>query len=242
MKSTPLRIPDGQAPRPERPFAVRLIRKLFGVIIPVAVLVGGIAVAVYFVRTAPKAEQKALVREAQLADVTTVRRGDHRVVVKAMGTVIPSKRITLQPQVSGELIEVSKKFVPGGRFDKGETIVKIDHEDYDLIVKQRAANVVKAKHDLKIEQGQQTIAKREFELIGKTNSGGSIDSDLILRKPQLELAIASVDSAQAALDKAKLQCSSSPLREFCGLIILGTHESSGLRLLPALRYEAGVLY
>ncbi len=177
----------------------------FGVILPLAVLVAGIAVAVYFVKTAPKAEQKSLVREAQLVNVETVKRGNYRVVVKAMGTVIPSRRITLQPQVSGQLTAVSEKFVPGGLFDGGETIVKVDSEDYDLIVKQRSANVVKAEHDLKIEQGQQVIAKREFELIANgAASGGSIDRDLMLRKPQLELAEASVKSAQAALDKAML--------------------------------------
>jgi RND family efflux transporter MFP subunit len=177
---------------------------LLGIILPIAVLGGGIWVCVYFIRTAPKAEQEAPLREAQLVDVEVVRRGDHQVVVKAMGTVVPAKRITLQPRVSGQLTEVSDKFIPGGLFDSGETIVKVDSEDYDLVVKQQAANVVKAKHDLKIEQGQQVIARREFELIGKTTPAGSVDRDLILRKPQLELANASVKSAQAALDKAML--------------------------------------
>jgi RND family efflux transporter MFP subunit len=192
------------ARKKKKHWIIRTVILVVGILIPLAVLGGGVAMAIYFVRTAPKAEQKAPVREAQLVDVATVRRSSHRVVVKAMGTVIPSKRITLQPQVSGQLTEVSDKFVPGGRFDRGETIVSIDSEDYDLVVRQRAASVVKAKHDLKIEQGQQIIAKREFELIGKTNSGGAIDSDLILRKPQLALANASVDAAQAALDKAVL--------------------------------------
>ena len=205
MNSEPDNIPADKVPLPlKKHVSVRRNSMFLRVIIPVVVLGGGIGAGVYFVRTAPKAEQKAPVREAQLVDVATVRCSNHRVVVKAMGTVIPSKRITLQPQVSGEIKEVSEKFVPGGRFDKGETIVKIDREDYDLIVKQRTADVVRANHDLKIEQGQQVIAKRELELIVKTQSGGVIDRDLILRKPQLELANAAVTAAQAALDKAKL--------------------------------------
>jgi len=172
---------------------------------PLIALVCGIVVAIYFIASAPKAEQKTAVQEAQLVKVETVRRGDYQIVVKAMGAVTPSKRITLQPQISGQLIAVSEKFVPGGLFEGGETIVKVDPEDYELLVKQRSANVVKAKHDLKIEQGQQVIAKREFELIGNGgSSSGAVDRDLILRKPQLELAEASVKSAQAALDKALL--------------------------------------
>jgi len=190
--------------RKRKHWILRASIAVFGIIIPLLVLVGGIAVAVYFVKSAPKAEQETPVREAQLVDVVTVRRGSYQVKVRAMGTVTPSKRITLQPQVSGQLKTVSDKFVPGGLFDKDETIVTIDSRDYDFLVKQRTANVVKAKHDLKIEQGQQVIAKREFELIGDASPGGVVDTDLILRKPQLELANAAVDSAQAALDKAIL--------------------------------------
>lgn len=177
---------------------------LLAVLLPLAVLAGGIGVSVYFIATAPKAKQEELVRESQLVDVAVVRRADYRIEVKAMGTVLPSKRITLQPQVSGQIVEVSKKFIPGGRFDGGEAIVKVDSEDYDLIVKQRMSSVVKAKHDLKIEQGQQVIAKREFELIGNGSAGASVDRDLMLRKPQLELAMSSVDAAQAALEQALL--------------------------------------
>jgi RND family efflux transporter MFP subunit len=171
------------------------------IVIPLVVLAAGIGVCIYFVKTAPKAEQKEIVREAELVQVRTVQKGAYRVSVNAMGTVIPAKRTLLQPRISGQVTAVSAKFVPGGRFDSGETIVKIDQDDYDLIVKQRAASVVKAEHDLKIEQGQQIIAKREFELLGNTPAG---DSDLILRKPQLALAKAALVSAQAALDKAIL--------------------------------------
>jgi RND family efflux transporter MFP subunit len=184
-----------------------VISTFFRVILPVVFLGGGIAAAVYFIKTAPEAEQKTPDRHAQLVSVTTANRSNYSVVVRAMGTVIPSKRITLQPRVSGQLTEVSDKFVPGGRFDKGETIVKVDSEDYDLIVRQRTADIVRANHDLKIEKGQQVIAKREFELIRRSSTNGlsaSVDRDLMLRKPQLELAQAGVDSAQAALDKAQL--------------------------------------
>jgi len=201
-----------------------MISMFFLIVMPLVVLGGGIVVAVIFVVTAPKAEKKAPVREAQLVAVTTVRSGNHRVVVKAMGTVVPAKRITLQPQVSGQLKEVSDKFIPGGRFDSGETIVKIDQQDYDFVVKQRTADVVRAKHDLKIEQGQQIIAKREYELIVKTQSGGVVDRDLILRKPQLELAEAAVGAAQAALDKAKLDQKRTTLTAPFNAVVLDKQE------------------
>ncbi|MBC8372438.1 MAG: efflux RND transporter periplasmic adaptor subunit [Planctomycetes bacterium] len=224
MNSTPDRIPVDSDPPRKRNVLVRMISMFFLIVMPLVVLGAGIVVAVIFVVTAPKAEKKAPVGEAQLVTVTTVRSGNHRVVVKAMGTVVPAKRITLQPRVSGQLIEVSDRFIPGGRFDSGETIVKIDHEDYDFVVKQRTADVVRAKHDLKIEQGQQIIAKREYELIVKTQSGGVVDRDLILRKPQLELTEAAVAAAQAALDKAKLDRKRTTLTAPFNAVVLDKQE------------------
>lgn len=174
--------------------------------IPVAIIGGGIAICAIFIATAPKPKQKPQTQQPQLVSVTVAHRTNHRVVVKAMGTVVPSKRIVLKPRVSGQLIGVSDNFVPGGRFGKGETIVKIDQRDYELLVKQRSADVVRARHDLKIELGQQIIAKREYELMRKTSMKTSnyMDRDLILRKPQLELANARIGAAQASLDKANL--------------------------------------
>jgi len=55
---------------------------------PVVVLVIGISVAVYFVKTAPKSEQKAPVREAQLVDVATVR-SEHYASPGALPSVEP---------------------------------------------------------------------------------------------------------------------------------------------------------
>jgi len=199
---------------------MRVIGVTLRIILPLAVLAGGVAAAVVFVRTAPKAETRPLVREAQLVDVTTVRKSNHRVKVKAMGTVVPSQRITLQPRVSGELVDISEAFVPGGRFKAGQTVVKVDPEDYQLVVKQRSADLVKAQRDLKIEQGRQVIARREFELLGGSQPSEGIDRDLMLRKPQLEMATAAVNAAQAALDKAELDLKRTTIKAPFNAVII----------------------
>jgi len=57
-------------------------------------------------------------------------------------------------------------------------------------IQQRASEVLKAQNELvkaeaalRIEQGQQAVARREYELLGKKLS--EADLDLVLRKPQL---------------------------------------------------------
>ncbi|HPD17231.1 MAG TPA: HlyD family efflux transporter periplasmic adaptor subunit [Planctomycetota bacterium] len=70
-------------------------------------------------------------------------------------------------------------------------------------IQQRASEVLKAQNELvkaeaalRIEQGQQAVARREYELLGKKLS--EADLDLVLRKPQLLTAEANCDAARAA--------------------------------------------
>jgi len=61
---------------------------------------------------------------------------------------------------------------------------------------QRESNVIQAAAALKIERGQQEVARREYELLGKELS--EADRDLVLRVPQLQQAEAACEAAKAA--------------------------------------------
>jgi multidrug efflux pump subunit AcrA (membrane-fusion protein) len=78
----------------------------------------------------------------------------------------------------------------------------VDHRDYEILVRQRQYDVSKAVKDLKVEQGNQAIAKQEYELLGETIADD--DRELVLREPQLASARAAQESAEAALQKAEL--------------------------------------
>lgn len=68
-------------------------------------------------------------------------------------------------------------------------------------IHQRQADLAKAQANLKLEMGQQAVALREYELLGKKLSGP--DLELVLRVPQLRTAQATVDAAKAALESAR---------------------------------------
>ena len=62
--------------------------------------------------------------------------------------------------------------------------------------------MAQALSTLRLEQGQQTIAKREFELLNESLQDD--DRELVLRKPQLESVRAQLALARARLEQARL--------------------------------------
>lgn len=184
----------------------RMLRKLVGggvkVLLSVLIIAGAIAIYRYQIRTSPRAGRKKPPTQAKLVQVIPVQKDNCTTMVTAMGTVMPAQQVTLRPQVTGQLIEVAEDIVPGGIVRAGQKLIAIDHRDYEILIRQRHSDVVKAIKDLKVEQGNQAVAKQEYELLGEVVA--EEDRELLLRQPQLDSVQSALESAQAALEKARL--------------------------------------
>jgi len=212
----------GEDPSPRRGGVVHWIGALVRLLLVVVILAGGAGGAIYLLRTKPQAQRQQSAAEAVLVRVQPVETGPHRVVVRAMGTVQPARRVLLAPRVAGQVLDVSDELVPGGRFDANDPVLRIDPEDFRLAVaqqrtevlrrtaeveryrsdaNQRATDVVRAECAEQIEMGQQAIAQREYELLGKDL--GSQDQALVLRQPQLRTVQAATEAARAAEKSAR---------------------------------------
>ncbi|MFO8015219.1 MAG: efflux RND transporter periplasmic adaptor subunit [Phycisphaerae bacterium] len=222
-------VPPPAAPASAPPSdALRLLSLAVRLLLVLVILALGAGVALYWLTHQPKARRKRPQAQARLVEVTSVRPGRETVVVRAMGAVAPARSIHLAPRVGGEIVEISPEFVPGGRFDEGRTIARIDPEDYRLALArqkaeasrlaalaeqatataaQRETEVTQVKSQLDIEMGRQSVAKREYELLGETVNGR--DEALILRRPQLEAAKAALEAAQAAHRSARAAAESA---------------------------------
>jgi len=183
-----------------------LLRRIAGGILKViivAVILGGAAAAFHYqMKTSPRAMRQAPPRQAKLVQVAPVEEGNCTTVVRAMGPVIPAQEVTLHPQVSGQIVDISDAVIPGGVVRAGQKIMSIDRRDYEILVQQRQADVANAQKNLRVEQGNQAIAKQEYDLLGETVSDQ--DKELMLREPQLASSQAALESAQAALRRAQL--------------------------------------
>lgn len=167
------------------------------------ILAGSVALVLIF-NTEPVVKREAAVREtAMLVEVTTAEAGAFRPTIKAMGTVIPSREIMLNPRVSGEVVEVSASFVPGGIIQKDEMLVRIDDTDYRTALLQRQGELQQAVAEMEIEQGRQDIAERDFRQLKKEIRAEN--KALVLREPQLKSAEAEVQMARAAEAQAELE-------------------------------------
>ena len=190
---------DDQAVRPESGRAGRGKTALVSVMI----LLFGVALMVLIFKTEPTATRVDVAREtAMLVEVRTAERGRFTPVIEAMGQVVPAREVTLQPRVSGRVIELAEAFEPGGRVAEGTALLRIDPADYQAALRQRRSELAQARADLELEQGRQAVAEQDFELLGEELDEGN--RHLVLRQPQLKQARAQVDFAEAALRRAEL--------------------------------------
>jgi RND family efflux transporter MFP subunit len=163
---------------------------------------GAVAVYRYQIRTGPRAQRKAPPRQAKLVQVVPVKKEDCITTVRAMGTVVPARQVALQPQVTGQIVDVTSELLPGGIVRAGHRLIAIDARDYRILLEQRQSDVVRAQKDLKLEQGNQAVARQEYELLGEVVT--EEDRELVLREPHLASVQAALESAEAAVEKARL--------------------------------------
>lgn len=179
-------------------------------LLPPALIVAALAVAVLLFATAPHPHRRTPQQQARLVEVTKVSKGEYTPRIEAWGNVKPSRQVVVHPRVTGTVVSVSPDLQPGGRVKAGDTLLKLDPEDYRLTVQQRQADLEQARANLQLEQGNQVVAKKEFEL-----EGGKVSKEeeqLMLRHPQLATARAKVDAAKAALESARLDLQRTDLK------------------------------
>ncbi len=222
-----------QTPKEEKNAASPAGQKALKIFLPMAILGVAILAALYIGSTAPKAQRTPPpLREAPLVETIVAKYSANRVVIAAMGGVIPSREITLKPQVTGKVIYVNPQFTEGGHLNRGDELLRIDDQDYRLALAEQQSALASAEYELKLEMGHQDVAKREWELINNIDgTQEAVDDELALRKPHLEKAKADLAAAQAAVKQAELDLWRTSIRTPFSCIVktknvdLGSHIS-----------------
>lgn len=164
------------------------------IILPIAVLVGGIGLAAGF--SAMKSHQKKSPQDMRpLVAAQPVHLDAITLDVKSYGIVQPKDRTELIAQVSGQVISVAGQFVEGAFVKQGDILARIDPNDYEADLIEAEAGLAQASSALEIERAQAHVAKAEWERI-KADSSDVTASALYLRKPQLAEKMARYRSAK----------------------------------------------
>ena len=198
----------------------RLLVRLLKLLLPIAVLAVCAVIALSVLESKPTAPRtKAKQRQARLVTVTPAEAAPATLTLSANGTVEAADATELRARVSGQIVSLAlaDKLAPGTRFAKGDVLATIDDSDYRLALTNARSDLASARAALRVEQGQQAVAKRELALIGSDVSAE--ERDLALRGPQLEQARADVQTAQTAVDQAQLDLDRTTVRApFAGIV------------------------
>jgi RND family efflux transporter MFP subunit len=132
--------------------------------------------------------------------------------------------------VGGEVISISRNFIPGSFVKKGEVLLQINPADYRNTLQLRRSDLELAKSNMSIEMGRQTVAQKDFDLVGQEMT--EANRALVLREPQLESAKASVAAAEAAVNQAELNLKRTIIRAPFNAHILSRSTNIGAQLAP----------
>jgi RND family efflux transporter MFP subunit len=186
------------------PPPIRWWKRLFRLLVALAIIGVAVVGAAYLQKTAPQTKKRPPAKWVPLVQVVPLQPTHHQVVLTAMGTVIPARQIVLKSRVAGQILAVHPEFTEGGFLHKGDLVIQLDDADYKLALAEKKSNLVNSEYALELELGRQEVAQKEWQLLSGERKYLDSESDLALRKPHLDKANADLEAARAQVEKAAL--------------------------------------
>lgn len=204
-------------------------QRLGAVALILLILLVGFMVARQLIATKPTAKKKRPPKIQTLVQVIPLKQTDVRLTIEALGTVIPARKVDLKPQVSGPVISINPRLIPGGLVQTGENLVILDDRDYQLAMATARSGIKKAEMDLKLEEGSQAVARREYQLVKEMTAAAPPpdQKELALRGPQLAKIRATLDMARVELNKAQLNLERTRLQAPFNAVVLSKDTEVG---------------
>ncbi|MFK5951422.1 MAG: efflux RND transporter periplasmic adaptor subunit [Desulfobacterium sp.] len=201
--------------------------KVIRFLIPIIFIVASIAAANYLYATKPVARRGRPQIPLPLVETMTVTPGNHVVALSAMGTVIPSRAITLKSRVGGFVQEKSRELIPGGFFKKGQVMLRLEQEDFRLNVEKQKSVLARLKAELRLEMGKQTVAREEVKILQKGSRRAISNADLALREPQLAQIKADIAGAKTDLARVNLDLGRTVIKAPFNCMVMAVNVEPG---------------
>lgn len=138
--------------------------------------------------------------------------------VAATGKINPEFKVAINPEVTGEIIQLPVK--EGDRVKKGDLLIRIKGDQYVAQKERLEANLLSAKASLKMREAELTKVELDYNRIQELHSKGlSSDSELesaksnyLSTKASYQAAEANVSQSQASLREIMDQISKTSIR------------------------------
>jgi RND family efflux transporter MFP subunit len=148
-----------------------------------------VAVAAVFVMTSmrPQPPREERVERDPLVEVMALQPMTANFEVFSQGTVRPRTETIVSAEVSGTITWMSPRFVAGGAFGKGETLMRIDPTNYEVALLQAEAMVKQREieHDGALKLRSQGY-RAEAEYASAAAALASAEADLVRARRNLE--------------------------------------------------------
>ena len=177
----------------------KVMRPLVKLIAVIIVLGIGVMVMGYFMGNpvvAVKQDKEVFEPRVEFSDLVM---GEYKVELSAQGQVEPVTETMIVSEVAGAVEYISPKLKTGGRFAKGESMLKVSSADYQAQLAQANSIVADAEFQIIQEQARAVQAMRDWKKLGRGGEPGK----LVTREPQLKSARAKLAAAQAGAVQAQ---------------------------------------
>ncbi len=183
-------------------------KSIFGTIIVILlIIVLSGCLSLLLIWTGPETTPEDIVSSAKIVQTIPVESQTCSISVSAFGSVVPSRKVIIKPQVKGQVIWQSESITIGGYVKKGDELVRIDPNDYDLAITEVQSNFEQARFEWEVENGRQVIAEHEWNELQSDLDMEEVNKSLVLRKPHLRRAEALMEKAKNDIKIAELDLS-----------------------------------
>lgn len=204
-----------------------LFKIIVNTLLSLLLLGAGYVAATKLMQSAPKAKQKSREPRALLVQTRTIAPQANRADIHTTGSVEAAWKTVLSSQVSGEIVTVNPDLVPGNCVHEGTLLITIDPTDFKAALLETQSSLIQAEADLRLEAGEQAVAREEYKLLGREMSPQQ--QALALREPYLKKAQAVVQTAEAAYVKAQKDLNRTQIRAPFDGIISSKSAAAGMR-------------
>jgi len=178
-------------------------KSIFRTFIVIVLILGfGGCTSILLLWTGPETVPEEHPDSAKIVQTIPLVPQTHSVAVSAFGSVVPSRKVVIKPQVTGQVIWQSESITTGGHVNE---LVRIDPKDYELALAEVQANLEQARFEREVESGRQVIAKREWNELQSDLDMEEVNKSLVLREPHLRRAEALMEKARNDIEIAELQ-------------------------------------
>lgn len=174
--------------------------------LPLAILGVAVLLAAIIKWTGQGPAKEAPSVVAPLVRATLVEQRPFQFVVRGHGTVEPRTESELVAQVAGETVELAPSMVPGGFFEEGEVLIRIEPGDYEADLESARAGLARARSDLR-RSTKELERQRRLKDVNVASESRIDDAE-----NAAAVASASLREARARLERAERDLARTEIR------------------------------